>query len=66
MYCEVCNEGIPEEGEDICESCLDEWAEDERRMMEAERRSEIAYLESLELPSITEPLDEWEEMRHYR
>lgn len=66
MSCEICTTGIPKAGEDICEECYDAWAEEEIQMQEAEIAAERAYEASLEMPSINEPIDEWEAARHYR
>lgn len=60
MACEVCTTGIPKAGEDICEECYEQWAEEELKAQEAELAAEQAYLAHLELPSMNEPIDEWE------
>lgn len=60
MACEICTTGIPKAGEDICEECYDRWAEEECQAQEAERNAELAYLQHLELPSMNEPIDEYE------
>lgn len=62
--CEICSDGTPLPGEDICEECYEAWAEDELKTQEAELANELAYEASLEMPSMYEPIDEWE--HHHR
>lgn len=52
MACEICTTGIPKAGEE----CYEAWAE-EAKAQEAEMAAERAYLE---LPSMNEPIDEYE------